>query len=271
MFIINCKLKTALIIATYNWPEALELVLLSVLNQSIFPDEIIIADDGSTPETKQLVQNYLQKFKPKIQHIWQEDNGFQKTCILNKAVAASTSDYIIQIDGDILLHKHFIKDHISNAKQGTFIHASRVFLNKKITNEAITNKFYNFSFFKIGISNRFNIIRSHLLSTILSTINYNLNGTRGCNFSFWKHNFIDVNGYNEDMKGWGKEDTELSVRLINTRVKKYKLKCLAICYHLYHNSSSRKGLNMNNTILAETISTKKISCINGINKYAKRN
>lgn len=264
-------MRTALIIVTYNWPEALELVLLSVLNQSVFPYEIIIADDGSTKETKQLVQNYFKKSKLKIQYIWQEDNGFRKTCILNKAVAASESDYIIQIDGDILLHKHFIKDHISNAKQGYFIHASRVFLNKNLTNEVITKKYYNFSFLKIGIRNRLNNIRSHLLSAIFSNRNYNLKGTRGCNFSFWKHNFIYVNGYNEDMKGWGKEDTELSVRLMNIGVTKYKLKCLAICYHLYHNSSSKKGLEMNNAILAETISTNKISCLNGINKYTKRN
>lgn len=264
-------MKTALIIATYNWPEALELVFLSLLNQSVSPDEIIIADDGSARETKQLVENYAQKFNAKIKHIWQEDNGFRKTCILNKAVASSTSNYIIQIDGDILLHKHFIKDHINNATQGAFIHASRVLLDKKTTNEVITNKSYTCSFFKIGISNRFNRIRSHFFSIILSTKNYNLKATRGCNFSFWKDNFITVNGYNENMKGWGKEDTELSVRLMNTGIKKYKLKCLAICYHLYHNSASRKGLNLNNTILAETISTKKIRCLNGINKYAKRN
>ena len=263
-------MKTSLIIATYNWAAALELVLLSLLKQSRLPDEIIIADDGSTEVTKQLIERYTDKFQCGLHHIWQADKGFQKTKILNKSIAVANGDYIIQIDGDILLHKHFIKDHISNAKQGTFIHASRVFLNKKITNEAITNKVYNFSFFKIGISNRFNRIRSYFLSIILSTKDYNLKGTRGCNFSFWKHDFIDVNGYDEDMKGWGKEDTELSVRLMNTGVNKYKLKYLAICYHLYHNSSSRKGLNMNNTILAKTITTKKICCTNGINKYENR-
>jgi glycosyltransferase involved in cell wall biosynthesis len=102
-------MKTSLIITTYNWSAALELVLLSLLKQSRLPDEIIIADDGSTEATKQLIGRYTDKFQCGLHHIWQADKGFQKTKILNKAVAKANGDYIIQIDGDILLHKHFIK------------------------------------------------------------------------------------------------------------------------------------------------------------------
>ena len=98
-------MKTSLIIATYNWPEALELVLLSVLQQSKFPDEIIIADDGSTNETKQIIELYTKKFHIVLKHIWQADSGFQKTSILNKGIAIANSDYIIQIDGDIVAKK----------------------------------------------------------------------------------------------------------------------------------------------------------------------
>tara|TARA_B110000908_G_C10100511_1_gene378340 strand:+ start:41 stop:835 length:795 start_codon:yes stop_codon:yes gene_type:complete len=264
-------LKTTLIIATYDWPKALEAVLLSVVKQSLLPDEIIIADDGSTKETKLLIDRYSQKFNTKLQHIWQVDNGFQKTSILNKAVARAKGEYIIQIDGDILLHHHFIKDHISTAKKGTFIHGSRVFINKKITKEILSKLTFKFSIFKTGISNRFNGLHTTYLSKIISSKNNSLTGTRGCNFSFWKTDFKKVNGYNEDMKGWGKEDTELSVRLMNIGLQKYKLKCLAICYHLHHNFSTREGMNINNTILATTIKKNKISCANGINKYANGN
>jgi glycosyltransferase involved in cell wall biosynthesis len=261
-------LKTTLIIATYNWPEALELVLINILKQSIFPDEIIIADDGSTKETKQLINHYSSKFHSGIKHIWQEDNGFQKTIILNKAIAKAKGEYIIQIDGDILLHKHFIKDHINISQQGSFIHGSRVFLNKEITRKAISNSIFQFSLFNSGIQNRFNGLYSSFLSTLISSKNNNLKGTRGCNFSFWKQDFINANGYNEDMIGWGKEDTELSVRLINTGLIKHKVKNRAICYHLHHKISSRKGLNINNTILDLAIQSKNKRCSNGVDKYA---
>ena len=264
-------MKISLVITTYNWPEALELVLLSLLKQSVLPCEILIADDGSSEETKKLIERYSIMFKSGINHIWQKNDGFQKTSILNKSIAKANGDYIIQIDGDIIIHNHFIKDHVQKAKKGFFIHGSRIFLNDSTTKKAIKNSIINFSVFSPGISNRFNSLHSLFLSKYSSNINKNLKGTRGCNFSFWKQDFIKINGYNEDMIGWGKEDTELSVRLINSGLQKLKLKCLAVCYHLHHEISSKEGLNINNSILALAIKEKREICNNGINKYANRN
>ncbi len=261
-------MRTSLVIATYNWEEALKLVFLSVLNQSQFPDEILIADDGSTNKTKEIIEYFSGKLP--IKHIWHKDNGFQKTKILNKAIAQSNSDYIIQIDGDIILHKDFIKDHITNAKEKQFIHGSRAFLNQKITNLAIKNNTINFRAFQKGIKNKLNTINNKFLSKTISTKNKNLKGTRGCNFSFWKDDFIKANGYNEDMIGWGKEDTELSVRLMNIGIEKYQIKFGCVCYHLHHKIANRDGININNNILEEAIKDEITFCKNGIDKYAKR-
>ena len=261
-------MKTSLVITTYNWPEALEIVLLSILQQSVLPNEIIIADDGSSKETKQLIEHYSGKFESGLKHIWQKDEGFQKTSILNKSIAKSSGDYIIQIDGDIIIHTHFIRDHIKMAKKGLFIHGSRTFLNDTTTQKAIKNSIINFSIFSSGITNRFNGLHSLFLSKVLSNKNKKLKGTRGCNLSFWRQDFIKVNGYNQDMTGWGKEDTELSVRLMNSGLHKLKLKCLAVCYHLHHKISSKEGININNAILTLVIKEKREICINGINKYA---
>lgn len=260
-------MKTTLIIATYNWPQALELVLLSVLRQTCLPNQIIIADDGSTQTTQQLAKQYSNKFNPKLIHIWQENNGFQKTKILNKAVAKAKGDYIIQIDGDIILHEDFVNDHIKAAKKNTFIHGSRVFINQAGTKKVLNNLPFQFSLFNPLLSNRLNGIRSEFLSKIMSKRNKSLKGTRGCNFSFWKQDFLLANGYNEDMVGWGKEDTELSARFINLGMKKNNLKCLAICYHLHHKILSKEGLNVNTKILSKTITENKKSCTNGINNY----
>lgn len=111
------KISSSLIVSTYNWPEALDLVLLSILNQTVFPIEVIIADDGSTNKTKELIEKYQKIFPVKLMHVWHEDDGFRKTIILNEAYRIAQGDYIIQIDGDIILNKYFIEDHLKNANQ----------------------------------------------------------------------------------------------------------------------------------------------------------
>ena len=258
-------MKNSLVISTYNWPEALELVLKSVKNQSKIPDEILIADDGSSYSTKKVIEKYKKMLN--IKHIWHEDKGFRKTIILNKAIAKSSGEYIIQIDGDILLHKHFIKDHLRNKKINRFIHGSRTFIGKHLTQKCILKSNIKFSFFHKEIKNRINMLYSPFFSKIISSDSKSLKGTRGCNFSFYKKDFIKVNGYNESLTGWGKEDTELSARLINNNLKKRKLKFNAITFHLNHKSSSRENLDENNGILQKVIEEKIIKCKNGIEKY----
>ena len=103
-------MKCSLIISTYNWPEALDLVLKSVLRQTTMPSKVIIADDGSKAETRLLVEEYKKIFSVPLIHVWQEDNGFRLATIRNKAISNSNFTYIIQIDGDVILNKNFIKD-----------------------------------------------------------------------------------------------------------------------------------------------------------------
>jgi len=116
----------SLVTPTYNWPEALELLLLSIKKQTHFPDEVIIADDGSKKETATLIKKMQKDFPVPLHHIWHKDNKNQKPAIMNKAIASATYEYIIEIDGDIIMHKDFVKDHLSLAKKGTFLYGSRV-------------------------------------------------------------------------------------------------------------------------------------------------
>ena len=109
-------MKIALLISTYNWPQALELVLKSALNQTVLPNQILIADDGSTVETENIISKFQKNHSIAIMHIWQENNGFRRASILNKAIAASDCDYIIQTDGDCIMHQNFVEDHVSRAE-----------------------------------------------------------------------------------------------------------------------------------------------------------
>ncbi len=259
----------ALIISTYNWPKALELVLLSVKTQSLLPVEVIIADDGSTDETKELIEKFQQNFPTKLIHLWHEDKGFRKSAVLNMAFSKTKAQYIIQLDGDCIIHKDFIKDHISHAKKGTFLFGSRVNIQESFLPTLFNNKVTHFSFFAKGIKKRTRNLHIILLSKTYKRKSELSRKLRGCNVSFWKEDIIAVNGYNEDMEGWGREDSELITRMLNNGVLGKRLRYCAIIYHIFHNEKSKSSLDLNDKIQQKSIKNKLTWCTNGIDKYLK--
>ena len=265
----NKNLTTTLLISTYNWPQALGLVLKSVFAQSMPPGEIIIADDGSSADTKKIIDGYRPLTKIPIRHLWHKDEGFRKTIILNEAVRASTGNYIIQTDGDIILHRHFVKEHVSAAESGSFIRGSRTLINKISTEKLLKNNSAGVHFFSMGLVNRINGFHSIFLSNIFTGVSAGgyKNGVIGCNFSYWKQDFIDVNGYNNDITGWGQEDSELGARLFNNGIKKKNLKYQAICFHLHHPHYSRDRDGFNKQLLEKTIANKITNCRNGFSQH----
>lgn len=261
-------MKISLIITTYNAVVPLELCLESVLQQTMLPNEILIADDGSTNETKDLISLFQQKSTTPIKHIWHEDNGFRLTVIRNKAIAQCSGDYIIQIDGDLILHPKFIEDHFRFAEEKCFVGGSRVSLQQNLTQKLQQTKSLSVSCLTPGAKNFFNGIHCNSLSKLF--VNYkknNIFSVRGCNMAFWKKDLILVNGYNEDMIGWGREDSELVSRLCNANVRRKFLKFGGIVYHQYHETNNKEQLNTNDNICKATIENKSTFCNNGLNKY----
>ena len=260
-------MRVSLIITTYNWPESLFLVLKSIENQTIVPEEVVIADDGSTVETKEVITKFQKDSELNIIHSWQEDNGFRAAKSRNKAIAKSYGDYIILIDGDIILHPKFIQDHVNNAKVGYFIQGSRVLITQDITEQRIISKKISFSFFSKGLNSKKNSIHSNFLSKIFSTYKNSLRGTRCCNIAFFKQDCINVNGFNNEFEGWGREDSEFVVRLLNIGLYRKIVRFNAIQYHLWHKESDRTSLDYNNQLLQNSIENKLKVCKKGINKY----
>lgn len=257
-------MKTTLLIATYNWPEALRVCIKSVFHQSELPAEIVIADDGSDVETRKMVEK-LRRISPvPIIHIWHPDNGFRKTIILNKAVRESSGDYIIQVDGDVILHPRFIEDHLQYAEKGFFIKGGRALLNKRKSEKflrkgALPPQKINL----FDTTNRFNSFRCSLLSMLFCRCTENYLSIRGCNMAYWKEDYIKVNGYNNDITGWGYEDRDLAVRLHNSGLKMKCLKFKAIEYHLHHDYKSREDGDRNFEISTNAINKDEIECKNG--------
>ena len=262
-------MKLTLIITTYNWPESLLLVLKSIMNQYILPDEVIIADDGSTKETKDLINNFKKDTDLNIIHSWQEDMGFRASRSRNNAIFKSSGDYIVLIDGDTILHTNFVKDHIANAESGFFVQGSRALLSEKQTKKALAEKTVNFPFFSSGLKNRKNSIHSKFLSSIFSSKKNHLLGIKSCNMAFYKKDCLNINGFNNEFEGWGREDSEFVVRLINSGIKRKNVRFNAIQFHLWHNENSRILLEKNNAMLEDAINNRNKWCENGINSIEK--
>ncbi|MFK7834117.1 MAG: glycosyltransferase family 2 protein [Winogradskyella sp.] len=260
-------LSSSLIIATYNWPEALDLVLKSVKNQIVLPDEVIIADDGSTDETRIIIDRFKSEISIPVSHVWHEDEGFTKATILNKAIAKSKGEYIIQVDGDCIMHRHFVKDHITYASKNTYLYGSRVNIQKEHLEFLFKAQQITFNPFSKGIKKRTRAIFSPLLSQLYKASHQFSKKFRGCNTSYFKADFIAVNGYNEDFKGWGREDSELALRFFNYGLKSRRLRYRGIVYHIYHHEKSKSRLELNNDIELKTINEKLTWTEHGVDTY----
>ncbi len=238
--------KASLIIAVYNHADFLEKVLLSLSRQSEKEFEIIVADDGSGDEIKEMIAKYnslsSSQFAYPIKHAWHEDDGFRKTIIANSAVMMSDSEYLIFIDGDCILHHKFVERHIVRAKVNHVQTGRRVMLSdeasKKMTNEDISSGLIESpSYWKRSMDVReANTKYGYYKPLFYKFFNLTHSGYRiiGCNFSIHKTDFMAINGYDQRVIGRGLEDTNLNNRLIMVGTRVDYIAQEAIQYHLHH-------------------------------------
>lgn len=260
-------MKTALLISTYNWPKALNVVLRSLVQQITFPDEVIVADDGSGEATRILLDEYKEKIPVPLRHVWQEDVGFRKSAILNKAIAATAADYIIQIDGDCIMNRYFVQDHRDLAEENVYVFGSRVNIKPEYVPLVLEVEKTHYSFSAKEIKNKTRNLRIVLLRNNFEKQDRFSGKTRGCNISYWRKDFIAVNGYDETIEGWGREDSEFVLRLLNNGVNGKRLRYGGIVYHIYHPEKSKDKLAENHQIQERTILEKRTWCSNGVDKY----
>lgn len=261
-------MRISLIITTYNWKEALELSLRSALQQKKLPLEIIIADDGSRPDTGELIRRIAASAPVPVLHSWQEDEGFRLAASRNKAIAKSSGDYIVLIDGDIILERHFILDHTRFARRGCFVQGTRVLLGEQLSQEILARRKPPVEpVCRWDVGNRKNCLRSDILACIFSYRDRGMYGVRTCNFAFWRSDALAVNGFNEAFVGWGREDSEFTARLLNCGLVRKNLKFSAIAYHLYHPLNDRANLTANDELLRRTVERRLRWCEQGVSAY----
>ncbi len=274
-------MKISVIVPTYNRPKALKLCLLSLASQSIMPYDILIADDGSTAETRDTVLEMQEKLKHAfpVKHIWHEDIGFRKPKILNETVRQSTGDYLIFIDGDCMAHRHFIRSHVENSSPEAILSGKRVEIGKELTMRlldrgTILNSFNLRLLWDAAMSRSRKVeeaimIKNRYLRHMTHRDRITDDGVWGCNFSLSKDLFIAINGCDEDFLDGSIEDNDLGIRVLNQGKQVRSVRGLAIIFHLWHDSSwsfeNDKYLH-NLAILKRRIANREAVCKNGIKK-----
>lgn len=235
-------MKTSVIISTYNAPEWLEKVLWSYTFQTEKDFELVIADDGSGLETERLIKSFSQTATFPIQHIWQEDEGFQKSKILNKAIVACQTDYIIMSDGDCIVRKDFVAKHLKKRKPGRFLSGGYYKLPMDISQliqiqDIQTGKCFELAWLlKNGLKKSFKnnkLNASGIKEEFLNSFTPSKATWNGHNASGWKEDLLAVNGFDERMQ-YGGQDREMGERLKNLGIKGKQIRYSAICLHLDH-------------------------------------
>jgi len=278
-------MNISVIVPTYNRPIALKLCLQSLAEQSMLPSEVLIADDGSGPETKAMVQKVELKHLFPVRHVWQEDIGFRKPRILNETVRQATGDYLIFIDGDCMAHWHFIRSHVEASAPDAILSGKRVDLGKELTEGLLAEgTIINSLNLRLLRSSLFGskprsrkveeavLIRSAWLRKLLHRDRITNDGVWGCNFSLYKDLFYAINGCDEDFVDGSIEDNDLGIRVLNQGKKVRSVRNLAVIFHLWHKSSwsfENEKYQHNLSILKRRIANKEPNCVNGIRRMEK--
>jgi glycosyltransferase involved in cell wall biosynthesis len=266
-------MRSSLVVTTYNWPDALDLVLTSALDQRVLPDEVIVADDGSGEPTAEVVRRRAERFAERrvpLHHVWHPDEGFRAAAIRNRALARASGDYILLIDGDCILHPDFVSSHLAFARQGQFVQGTRVLLSEARARRALAARETRFGMLERGIGNRVNALPFGWLSPFVPTPSDPLKGVRSCNMGFWLADATRVNGFDERFVGWGREDSEFVARLVNAGVRRRKLKFGGIMYHLWHPERTRDAVAANDRLLADVRAARAVWAEDGMDKYVRR-
>lgn len=273
-------MKLSVIITTYNSEEWLRKVLLGYSVQTFDDFEIIIADDGSGSQTKALLDSFTNRFKHPIIHVWQEDKGFRKCRILNKAILKSNSNYLLFTDGDCIPRNDFIAVHLKHRQQGYFLSGGYfklpMYVSTAISEKSIENQscFSVFWLTKAGLKFSFKLsklIKNRFFAAFMNWLTPTKRSWNGHNSSGYKSDLLAINGFNHDMQ-YGGLDRELGERLFNFGLLSKQIRYSAICLHLDHprGYSTPEIWYKNNAIRAFNKKNKIIQIENGINKIESK-
>jgi glycosyltransferase involved in cell wall biosynthesis len=267
--------RISVVLTTYNRPDALELVLLSLAAQTAAGFEVVVADDGSTADTKTLISSLAPSLPYAVSHVWQDDRGFRAAMARNRAVASARGDYMIFLDGDCVAPADFVRRHAGLAEHGWFVAGNRLLLGEKFTRQAIGNRLPLWSW----------RVFEWLLPFLRRDVNRVLpmlglpdgalrkrnrgrwQGAKTCNLAVWRRDVLNVNGFDEQFEGWGHEDAEFVVRLMRSGVGRKEGRFAVPVLHLWHAEQDRGNEATNLARLQAMLSSSAVEAAHGLDKY----
>jgi len=269
-------MRTAVIVTTYNRPDALAAVLEGYLAQIGATFELIVADDGSTADTGEVVTRYAARAPFPLRHVWQEDRGFRAAAARNRALAATQAEYIIFTDGDCIPRRDFVARHCALAERGCFLVGNRVLLSAGFTRRALTEHLPLHQWGALrwlaarctGGINRWLPLLSLGDGAWRHSAPRRWEGAKTCNLSAWRADLARVNGLDESYSGWGLEDSDLVIRLLHAGIRHKNARFATPVLHLWHRENDRSLLPENRLRLDELLASSRIEARRGLSQYA---
>ena len=262
-------MRIALVVTTWDRPDALACVLRSVCGQSRPPDELIVADDGSGPATGEVVADCARRATFPVLHAWQARAGWRACRARNLAVSRASGDYVVVVDGDMLLDRCFLADHEAAARPVHWVQGCRLPLDPAATARALERPGAGRAPRPqdTDLRHRPQARRLPRLARLAATAASAFVAVKGCNQGFWRDDLLRVNGWDESFSGWGPEDKELCVRLGHAGVRRRTLAFAGLAWHLHHPPAPRHAAGAGRAILERTQSERRLRCERGLDAH----
>ena len=264
--------RISVIVATYNRPDALDAVLRSLVRQSDAEFEVLVADDGSTPQTKALIETWQPRFNGRLRHLWHPDDGFRLAEIRNRASFAASGDYCIFLDCDCIARTNFVAAHRALAKRGWFVTGNRLLLSRALSERILKEKLEpeTWTFAAWWRERRANEIKrlAPLVALPLGPLRQlrrrDWRGAQGCNLGIWRSDLVAVDGVEGGFASWGREDSDLLVRLMRAGVRRRDGRMATGVLHLWHAEADRSRLPENERRLDAILASNRIRAERGL-------
>lgn len=267
--------RIAVIVTTYNQPRMLAQVLEGYLAQSDRDFEVIVADDGSTRETREVVESFARRAPFPVRHVWQEDRGFRAAAVRNRAVAATGAGYVVFTDGDCVPPAHFVESHRRLASPGHFTAGNRILLAERFTQRVLDERLPVQSWslgrwlraWREGDINRPWPLARLPLGRLRRLAGRRWRGAKTCNLGVFRADLLRVDGFDEAYEGWGMEDSDLVIRLIRSGVRRTSARFAAPVLHLWHREYDRSRLPENQRQLKELLESDRVRARAGLDRH----